>query len=105
MTGRCRAGSLRRPELAQAVEDAARWTEARRNELLAAGEGIAFETVFSSPGKVDFVARANARSRLMDRDDGTTGQVASLSQRLLARLLRPRDAFSASSRPSRLPAL
>ncbi|MGH7434327.1 MAG: hypothetical protein ACRENE_01480 [Polyangiaceae bacterium] len=39
--------------------DAARWTEARREELLAAGEGIAFETVFSSAGKVDFVARAS----------------------------------------------
>jgi predicted ABC-type ATPase len=45
----------------QAVLDAARWTEARREELLAAGEGIAFETVFSSAGKVDFVARAKAR--------------------------------------------
>jgi predicted ABC-type ATPase len=45
----------------QAVLEAARWTEARREELLAADGGIAFETVFSSAGKVDFVARARAR--------------------------------------------
>jgi predicted ABC-type ATPase len=43
-----------------AVIDAARWTEARREELLLAGQGIAFETVFSSPGKVDFLGRAKA---------------------------------------------
>lgn len=45
----------------KAVLEAARWTEARREELLAAGDGIAFETVFSSAAKVDFVARAKAR--------------------------------------------
>lgn len=44
----------------QAVLDAARWVEARREQLLAEGKGIAFETVFSSPGKLDFVARARA---------------------------------------------
>ena len=43
-----------------AVIDAARWTEARREELLLTGQGIAFETVFSSPGKVDFLGRAKA---------------------------------------------
>ena len=37
---------------------AARWTEARREELLAANTGIAFETVLSSEGKIDFLARA-----------------------------------------------
>jgi predicted ABC-type ATPase len=42
----------------QAVLDAARWTTARREELLSRREGIAFETVFSAPDKVDFVARA-----------------------------------------------
>jgi predicted ABC-type ATPase len=42
----------------QAVLDAARWTEARREELLAAGAGIAFETVFSAPDKVQFMERA-----------------------------------------------
>lgn len=45
---------------ADAVLDAARWTEARREELLAAGSGIAFESVLSSEGKIDFLARAKA---------------------------------------------
>lgn len=43
-----------------AVEQAAKWTEARREELLARGDGIAFETVFSTQGKVEFVSRAKA---------------------------------------------
>ena len=43
-----------------AVLAAARWTDARREELLAAGAGIAFETVLSSEGKIDFLARAKA---------------------------------------------
>lgn len=43
-----------------AVLEAARWTTARREELLALGQGIAFETVFSAPDKVDFVARARS---------------------------------------------
>jgi len=42
----------------QASLDAARWTSARREELLAARAGIAFETVFSTDDKLDFVARA-----------------------------------------------
>ncbi len=37
---------------------AARWSEARREELLAARAGIAFETVFSAPDKLDFLIRA-----------------------------------------------
>lgn len=41
-----------------AVLEAARWTTARREDLLARREGIAFETVFSAPDKVDFVERA-----------------------------------------------
>lgn len=41
--------------------DAARWVTARRDDLLARDEGIAFETVFSSAEKVEFVARAKAR--------------------------------------------
>lgn len=41
-----------------AVAQAAAWTEARREELLARKAGIAFETVFSTSGKVDFVRRA-----------------------------------------------
>lgn len=43
---------------AQAVSSAARWTQARREELLAQNAGIAFETVFSTSEKVDFVTRA-----------------------------------------------
>lgn len=43
---------------AQASLDAARWTAARREELLANRAGIAFETVFSAPDKLDFVVRA-----------------------------------------------
>lgn len=38
-----------------AVRKAAEWTDRRREELLARGEGIAFETVFSTHGKVDFL--------------------------------------------------
>ena len=41
-----------------AVMDAARWTTARREELLAARAGLAFETVFSAPDKIEFLARA-----------------------------------------------
>lgn len=55
---RDRFGDWNAPE---AVASAARWTEARREELLAAGAGIAFETVFSTAGKVDFLRRARAR--------------------------------------------
>lgn len=42
----------------QASLDAARWTAARREELLSQGAGIAFETVFSASDKLSFVARA-----------------------------------------------
>ena len=44
----------------KAVLDAARWTDARREDLLRARKGIAFETVFSSPGKVEFLERAKS---------------------------------------------
>ena len=44
-----------------AVRQAAEWTQQRREELLAAGSGIAFETVFSVADKVDFLARARRR--------------------------------------------
>lgn len=44
----------------QAVLSAARWTTARRDELLTQRHGIAFETVFSAPDKLDFVTRARA---------------------------------------------
>ena len=43
-----------------AVLSAARWTEARREELLAAGDGIAFETVLSTDAKIDVISRAKA---------------------------------------------
>jgi predicted ABC-type ATPase len=52
---RDRFGDWNSPE---AVLEAARWTTARREELLASRLGIAFETVFSAPDKVEFVARA-----------------------------------------------
>ncbi len=41
-----------------AVLQAAEWTQARREELLGARKGIAFETVFSAPDKIDFLERA-----------------------------------------------
>jgi predicted ABC-type ATPase len=44
----------------QASLDAARWTTERRETLLAQHAGIAFETVFSTADKLDFVARAKA---------------------------------------------
>ncbi len=52
---RDRFGDWNAPE---AVLHAARWSEARREELLAQRAGIAFETVFSAPDKVDFIHRA-----------------------------------------------
>jgi predicted ABC-type ATPase len=45
----------------RAVLEAARWTEARREVLLASGAGIAFETVLSTASKLDFIARAKDR--------------------------------------------
>lgn len=42
-----------------AVRDAALWTERRREELLARGESLAFETVLSRPDKLDFIRRAS----------------------------------------------
>lgn len=44
----------------QAVLAAARWVTERREELLAAMRGLAFETVFSGADKVDFLLRARA---------------------------------------------
>jgi len=43
-----------------ATVQAAEWVTERREQLLAARAGIAFETVFSSPDKPLFVARAKA---------------------------------------------
>jgi predicted ABC-type ATPase len=43
-----------------AVLEAARWTQTRREELLAQRRGIAFETVFSTLDKLDFLQRARA---------------------------------------------
>jgi predicted ABC-type ATPase len=43
-----------------AILSAANWAEARREELLAKRAGIAFETVFSAPDKIDFLERAKA---------------------------------------------
>lgn len=54
---RDRFGDWNSPE---AVLAAAKWTTARREALLVAHQGIAFETVFSSPEKLDFIARAQS---------------------------------------------
>lgn len=52
---RDRFGDWNSPE---AVVSAARWAEVRREGLLGERAGIAFETVFSAPDKVSFIARA-----------------------------------------------
>jgi predicted ABC-type ATPase len=52
---RDRFGDWNSPE---AVLKAAQWVSARRDELLAARQNLAFETVFSAPDKLDFLARA-----------------------------------------------
>lgn len=44
----------------QAILDAARWAEKRREELLVARVSVAFETVLSAPDKVDFIGRCIA---------------------------------------------
>jgi predicted ABC-type ATPase len=41
-----------------AILKAAKWTTQRREELLAQGAGLAFETVLSTDEKIDFLARA-----------------------------------------------
>ncbi len=43
-----------------AIMQAARWTQQRREELLAARAGIAFETVLSATDKLQFLERARA---------------------------------------------
>jgi predicted ABC-type ATPase len=52
---RDRFGDWNSPE---AILKAAEWTKQRREELLAQGAGIAFETVLSTDEKIDFLARA-----------------------------------------------
>lgn len=54
---RDRFGDWNSPE---AVLAAARWTEARREELLRSRSSIAFETVLSAPDKLKFIERAKA---------------------------------------------
>jgi predicted ABC-type ATPase len=54
---RDRFGDWNSPE---ASLQAAQWTAARREDLLSERAGIAFETVFSTHEKVDFLARAKA---------------------------------------------
>lgn len=54
---RDRFGDWNSPE---ATLEAARWTTARREELLTARQGIAFETVFSTDDKLGFLDRAKA---------------------------------------------
>lgn len=52
---RDRFGDWNSPE---AILNAARWTACRREELLAANKGIAFETVLSADDKIEFMRRA-----------------------------------------------
>ena len=59
---RDRFGDWNSPE---AVMSAARWTTARREELLQKRDGIAFETVLSAPDKLDFLMRAKAAGYFM----------------------------------------
>lgn len=51
-----RFGDWNSPE---SVLNAAQWTTARREELLSERRGLAFETVFSSAEKLDFLSRAS----------------------------------------------
>ena len=44
-----------------AVLEAARWTDARREELLTQSKSIAFETVLSTAAKLEFLERAKAK--------------------------------------------
>jgi predicted ABC-type ATPase len=55
---RDRFGDWNSPE---SVLAAARWTDARREELLAGCRGIAFETVLSTTAKLEFLASAKAK--------------------------------------------
>jgi predicted ABC-type ATPase len=52
---RDRFGDWNSPE---SVAQAARWVTTRREELLEQRRGIAFETVFSTPEKLEFIRRA-----------------------------------------------
>jgi predicted ABC-type ATPase len=52
---RDRFGDWNSPEATKAAAD---WTKDRREKLLTEGADIAFETVFSTAGKVDFLNRA-----------------------------------------------
>ncbi|MBK9644290.1 MAG: zeta toxin family protein [Deltaproteobacteria bacterium] len=53
-----RFGGWNNPE---AVLQAARWAAERRETLLMQGSGMAFETVFSAPDKLEFLRRAKER--------------------------------------------
>ena len=71
---RDRFGDWNSPE---ATLEAARWTTDRREALLAAHQGIAFETVFSTRDKLSFVARA--------KDQGYFVRLFFIEARLCAR--------------------
>ena len=57
-----RFGGWNNPE---AVLQAARWAAERREALLIQGSGMAFETVFSAPDKLEFLRRAKKRGYFM----------------------------------------
>jgi predicted ABC-type ATPase len=59
-----------------AILQAAQWTEKRREELLAAGSGLAFETVLSAEDKLRFVQRARAKGYFVRAFFVSTGDPA-----------------------------
>ncbi|MBX3227670.1 MAG: zeta toxin family protein [Labilithrix sp.] len=54
-----------------AVLEAAKWTTARREELLAKRESIAFETVMSADDKISFIRRAISTSDVLTKNTRT----------------------------------
>ncbi|HTJ46413.1 MAG TPA: zeta toxin family protein [Kofleriaceae bacterium] len=71
-----------------AVRRAAQWAADRREELLAARAGIAFETVFSAQDKVDFLIRAKAAGYFVRVFFVSTSDATINAKRVAARVLK-----------------
>jgi predicted ABC-type ATPase len=71
-----------------AILQAAQWTEKRREELLAAGSGLAFETVLSAEDKLRFVQRARAKGYFVRAFFVSTGDPAINAARIARRYIR-----------------
>lgn len=82
---RDRFGDWNSPE---AVLAAARWTESRREELLRAGSGIAFETVLSATDKLQFLERARSAGYFIRAFFVGTSSPVINAARVAARLLQ-----------------